>query len=67
MDYRKYLNLKEEELKRKVLELSREEIINWLCWNDRNGIYRDEDSQAEFGNIMSMEEGREIMLRQILE
>lgn len=26
---------------------SREELIGWLCWNDRNGIYSDADSDAE--------------------
>jgi hypothetical protein len=32
-------------------------------WNDPNGIYSDEDSLKEFGSIMTMEEGLEIMLR----
>jgi hypothetical protein len=33
-------------------------------WNDRNGVYSDESSLREFGNIMTREEGLEIMLRQ---
>ena len=44
--------------------LTREDIIEWLMWNDPNGIYSDEQSMKELGNIMSREEGLEIMLRQ---
>lgn len=42
---------------------SRFDFIEWLSWNDPNGIYDDEMSLKEFGNIMSREEGFEIMLR----
>ena len=48
-----------------VNKLSREEIIDWLCWNDKNGIYRDDLSIKELGHVMSREEGMEIMLRQL--
>lgn len=24
------------------IDLSREELIEWLCWNDKNGCYRDD-------------------------
>lgn len=65
--FRRFLDLPENELKESVHQLSRDEIINWLCWNDKNGIYRDKDSLAEFGNMMTLEEGREIMIRQILQ
>jgi hypothetical protein len=44
--------------------LTREDIIEWLMWNDPNGIYCDELSLKELGNIMSREEGLEIMFRQ---
>ena len=47
--------------------LSRADIIEWLNWNDSNGIYDDEISLKELGNIMSLEEGIEIMLRHIEE
>jgi len=46
---------------------SRLELIDWLCWNDRNGIYRDEDSLSEIGNILGKVEAIEITSRQILE
>lgn len=54
-------------LKKFFDEVSREEIIAWLSWNDRNGIYTDKDSLTEFGYIMSKQEGVEIMRRQIME
>lgn len=47
--------------------LSRKDIIEWLSWNDHNGIYDDERSLKELGNIMSREQGIEIMIRQIEE
>jgi hypothetical protein len=66
-EFRKFLEMPEQELREKVNQLARTEIIDWLSWNDRNGVYRDQDSLAEFGNVMGLEEGREIMLRQILD
>ena len=46
---------------------SRLDLIEWLSWNDRNGVYKDEQSLAEFDNILSKEEAIEIMSRQITE
>jgi hypothetical protein len=47
--------------------MTRKDIIAWLSWNDPNGIYRDEQSLKELGNIMTRDEGIEIMIRQIEE
>ena len=44
---------------------SRLDLIEWLCWNDRNGIYRDVESFQELGNIVSKAEAIEIITRQI--
>jgi hypothetical protein len=33
-------------------------LIEWLCWNDRNGVYRDEDSKAEGWRKISLEQAR---------
>lgn len=44
--------------------LDRKTMIEWLCWADPNGIYRDEDSLAELGCIMSLEEGMALILKQ---
>lgn len=46
---------------------SREEIIDWLTWNDPNGVYSDVLSLSEFGKIVSKEEGIGIIKRQIFE
>ena len=44
---------------------SRLDLIEWLSWNDRNGVYKDEQSLAEFDNILSKEKAIEIITRQI--
>ena len=56
--------MNEAELLILINRLTREDIIEWLMWNDPNGIYSDEQSLKELGNIMEREEGMEIMLRQ---
>lgn len=60
------MDLPENELLNLVRCMSRQELIVWLSWNDSNGVYRDKDSMAEFGNVMTKEEGEEIMFRQIM-
>ena len=60
------MDLPEDQLLTEVRAMSREQLIDWLCWNDRNGVYRDDDSMAEFGNVMTKEEGEEIMFREIM-
>ncbi|BAU51884.1 hypothetical protein [Mucilaginibacter gotjawali] len=47
-----------------ISRLERWDIIEWLMWNDPNGIYSDESSLREFGAVMTKEDGTEIMLRQ---
>ncbi len=47
-------------------DATREELISWLSWNDRNGVYNDEDHQNEFGCLMTKEDGIENMKNQIL-
>jgi hypothetical protein len=44
--------------------MNREELINWLCWNDPNGVYRDEDSIREGMDVLSYEEAYELYLNQ---
>ena len=63
--YYQIMELEKEELLIKLNTWSRLELIDWLCWNDRNGVYRDEDSLSEFGNVLGKEEAIEIMSRQI--
>jgi hypothetical protein len=78
-----YTSISEEEKLRhpnyKIMELSKEkllvelkswtrlDLIEWLSWNDRNGVYKDEDSLREFDNILGKREAISIMIRQIHE
>ena len=63
----KLMELRGHALERELNSWSRLELIEWLCWNDRNGVYKDEDSLQEFGNTVSKEEAIEIISRQITE
>ena len=65
--YIRLIELSDTELADVVSTLSRHDIIEWLVWNDRNGVYSDEDSLREFGAVMTKDEGLEILLRQVKE
>ena len=65
--YYKIMELKGDVLKNTLLQWSRNELIDWLCWNDRNGVYKDEQSLQEFGEIITKELAIEIMIKQISE
>jgi hypothetical protein len=65
--YYKLMELKGEALETELNSWSRLELIEWLCWNDRNGVYRDDQSLQEFNNILGKEEAIEIITRQITE
>lgn len=65
--YYKLIELKGEALETELITWSRLDLIEWLCWNDSNGVYNDEDSMREFNNILSKEEAIEIITRQIAE
>lgn len=45
--------------------LTREELIAWLCNNDRNGIYSDADCELEGIEPLTREEALEIALSQV--
>lgn len=63
--YYKLMELRGDLLETELNSWSRLDLIEWLCWNDRNGVYKDEDSLQEFGNTVSKEEAIEIISRQI--
>lgn len=46
-------------------KMNRTSLINWLCKNDPNGVYKDSDSVREFGNKLKKSECIEIILNQI--
>lgn len=51
--------------KEQVKNLSRNQLIQWLCENDPNGIYSDKDSINEGMPILGIKEARELVLNQI--
>ena len=65
--YYNLMELRGVALEAELISWSRLELIEWLCWNDRNGVYRDEQSLQEFDNILGKEEAIEIITRQITE
>ncbi|KQO20837.1 hypothetical protein ASF10_14715 [Flavobacterium sp. Leaf82] len=65
--YYKLMELRGDALEAELNSWSRLDLVEWLCWNDRNGVYKDEDSLREFGNIVSRVEAIEIISRQIIE
>ena len=65
--YYKLMELRGDTLQTELNSWSRLDLIEWLCWNDRNGVYRDTESLKEFGNKVSKEEAIEIITRQITE
>ena len=67
INYQSLTELSELDLAALVNKMSREDLIEWLSWNDPNGIYHDAQSLKELGSIMSLEEGQEILLRQVRE
>lgn len=44
-----------------LLNGSREDIIRWLAWNDPNGVWSDEDSEAEGWRPMTLEQAKASM------
>jgi hypothetical protein len=65
--YYRLMELRGDDLEKELNSWTRLALIEWLCWNDRNGIYKDEQSLQEFGNTVSKEEAIEIITRQIAE
>ena len=65
--YYKLMELSGDPLKSELNSWSREDLIEWLSWNDKNGVYKDEDSLREFDNILGKEEAIEIIIKQISE
>jgi hypothetical protein len=63
----KIMELNQEDLKRELKSWERSKLIDWLCWNDKNGIYDDINSEREFGQILEKEDAIEIIINQIHE
>lgn len=65
--YYKLMELRDDVLEIELNYWDRLDLIERLCWNDRNVIYRDEESLQEFDNILNKEEAIEIITRLIAE
>ncbi|MFD2554770.1 hypothetical protein [Sphingobacterium tabacisoli] len=58
-DWRYQLSeLIDEKLLEQVNSMSRPELIEWLAWNDRNGLFLDEDAIAEGYPPLTEQEAR---------
>lgn len=44
--------------------MNREELIDWLCWNDPNGVYRDMDCYRKGIDFLTYEEALELYIKQ---
>jgi hypothetical protein len=60
--YKEWLGILEE---RDPIKLTREGLIEWLKWNDPKGIYLDEESILEYGQIMTYEEAYWAVLKEL--
>lgn len=65
--YYKLMELKGANLQNELNTWSRLDLIEWLCWNDKNGIYKDKDSLREFGNKLSKKEAIEIITKHVIQ
>jgi hypothetical protein len=63
----RYFFMSEDELRNELKTWTRQDLINWLQWNDKNGIYDDKQSMKEMGQIMTYDEGVQIMINQIIQ
>ncbi|MBK8626267.1 MAG: hypothetical protein IPN86_12090 [Saprospiraceae bacterium] len=61
----KIMDLNPEELNNELKTWERLRLIDWLCWNDKNGIYDDINSIREFGHILQKDDAIEIIINQI--
>ncbi len=59
------LNVKE--LDSELKSWKRNQIIDWLCWNDPSGIYTDKDSKQEGFSKLTKQVGIEIIERHVMD
>jgi hypothetical protein len=57
--------LSEVELREELKKWKRDDLISWLKWNDPNGIYSDGQSLCELGEILTYEEGVQLIIEQV--
>jgi hypothetical protein len=57
-------NVVYEKIELQYDKMNREQLIEWLCANDPNGVYRDEDSIREGMDVLTYEQALELYLTQ---
>jgi hypothetical protein len=50
-----------------VKDLTRDQLLAFLVWNDPNGVYTDEDSEAEDYRPLTLETARLLVVKAIEE
>jgi len=50
-----------------VQDLTRDQLIAFLVWNDRNGVYSDDDCEAEGYDLLTLETARLLVIKAIEE
>src|SRR5690606_7182635 len=67
MDWRyKIMDLPADELLKEIKSLSRIQLIEWLSWNDPNGIYTDAACKDDRLPRTTKKEAERIMYRQLM-
>jgi hypothetical protein len=61
------MQLNESELKKTLKKWSRLDCLRWLKWNDKNGIYLDDECKKEGIEILKKSEAIEIIINQIIQ
>lgn len=57
--------LNAKELASVLKSWKRNQIIDWLCWNDPSGIYTDQNSKQEGFSKLTKQAGIEIIARHV--
>lgn len=50
---------------KQAAQLTREQLIDWLVWNDGNGCYSDQDSESEGLMPLTLESARLLVVKAI--
>lgn len=60
------MDLDESGLHAELKQMSRETLIEWLEWNDPNGVYSDEDSDNEGMKRLTKNDAEQIIIDKLL-
>jgi hypothetical protein len=53
--------------RRRLLAWPRDRLIGWLMWNDRNGVFSDEDAEREGMDPITVEDAVELVMQHVEE